>query len=195
MCELEEPIPHLRKEAAMTRATKSKKVESTKVTPARTADAAVPETVASDDHNWMLDLFDWPFFGRDWHVTTRLFDTERFFTDRDEDRFPMRVEQLRDGDDLIIRAEIPGIDPDADVEIGIEGRRLTIDATREDRTESSEDGYRSEFRYGHFHRMMTLPEGADTDAVAATYTDGILEVRVPVHPDVEKTTKVPVSRS
>ena len=82
-----------------------------------------------------------------------------------------------------------------DVEIGIDGHRMTIEATREETSETEDDGYRSEFHYGHFHRMMTLPEGADTDAVTANYTDGILEIRVPVHTEPETTTKVPVTRA
>jgi HSP20 family protein len=179
----------------MTRATKTRKTETSKPVP--TSDTST-EVTTKDDRNWMLDLLDWPtWFGRNWRggLPTGLLDPDVFFADRLDRRFPMRVEQLHDGDDLVIRAELPGIDPDEDVEIGIDGRRMTIEATREHKTETTDDGFRSEFHYGHFRRMMTLPEGADTGAITATYTDGILEVRVPVHAEPETTTKVPVTRS
>ena len=175
----------------MTRATTTNNTDTDTGTEPTTT-----KPVPTDERNWMLDLLDWPtFFGRRWRggLPTGFLDSD-FFGDRFERRFPMRVEQHYDGDDLVIRAELPGIDPDEDVEIDIEGRHLTIEATREESTESDADGYRSEFHYGHFHRMMTLPDGADIDAVTASYTDGILEVRVPVDPETERTTKVPVTR-
>jgi HSP20 family protein len=183
----------------MARTTKSATKQETPVTPVEETTAS--ELATTDDRNWMLDLFDWPtLLGRGWHMPTRWFDPEHFFGEhflgeRWEGGFPMRVEQFHDGDDLVIRAELPGIDPDEDVEIGIEGRQLTIDATREDRTETTDDeGRRSEFRYGRFHRSMTLPVGADTDAVTATYTDGILEVRIPVHREIDTAHKVAITR-
>lgn len=196
----------------MTRATKtSKKDATTKKDTSTKKDVAVSSEASDSDpstsevdlatmekSNWMADLFDWqPFFGRGWRtgLPARLFDPEQLFGDRFEFGFPMRVEQFRDSGDLVIRAELPGIDPDEDVDISIDGRQLTIDATREDRTESTEDGHRSEFRYGKFHRSMTLPTGADADHVAATYTDGILEVRVPVLEDNDTTKKVAVTRN
>lgn len=184
----------------MARATKSTKrveKEPTTTSVAETASPDIsPEVATTDDRSWMLDLFDWPtFLGRGWRtgLPARLFDPEHFFGERFEAGFPMRVEQFHEGEDLVIRAELPGVDPDRDVEISIEGRQLTIDATREERTET-EDGHRSEFRYGKFHRSMTLPTGADAEHVVASYTDGILEVRVPIHQPVDTTKKVAVTR-
>jgi HSP20 family protein len=104
----------------------------------------------------------------------------RFLDGGWDDRWP-RVEEFRDGDDLVVRAELPGIDPDKDVELSITGGLLHIDAHREEATEHTEkEGYRSEFAYGHFTRTLVLPRGVDEGSVKATYTDGVLEVRVPV---------------
>ena len=194
----------------MTRATKTSKKNDSKRNDSTRKDVAARsepsdleaptsevDLATMEKSNWMADLFDWqPFFGRGWRtgLPARLFDPEQLFGDRFEFGFPMRVEQFRDSGDLVIRAELPGIDPDEDVEIRIDGRRMTIEATREDKSEST-DGHCSEFHYGHFHRMMTLPEGAETEAITAGYTDGILEVRVPVHVEPEATTKVPITRS
>jgi HSP20 family protein len=93
----------------------------------------------------------------------------------------IRVEELVDGDRLVVRAELPGVDPEKDVEVRIEGGDLLISARRQERKEEKErGGYRTEFRYGSFSRTIPLPQGAGEHDIEAAYTDGVLEVRVPV---------------
>jgi HSP20 family protein len=108
----------------------------------------------------------------------------------------IRLEEYRDGNDLVVRGEIPGVDPDNDIEVTVDSGRLTIRAERQSRSESTEDkGYRSEFRYGSFSRVVTLPEGANADDISASYTDGILEVRIPLGtPEAPPATKINVTR-
>lgn len=109
----------------------------------------------------------------------------------------MRIEEFADDHDLVVRAELPGIDPDKNVEISVEDGVLRIAATREERTESERpDGYRSEFHYGTFMRSFRMPEGSSEDDVRATYKDGILEVRVPIpaEPAVKAPHKVEIGR-
>lgn len=107
----------------------------------------------------------------------------------------MRVEQFTDGDEIVIRAEIPGVDPEEDIEVSVVSGKLTIAAEREQKEESKDDrGFRSEFHYGSFRRVMTLPPGTTAEDVAAGYEDGILEVRVPVDRDVEGKTRVAIER-
>ena len=89
----------------------------------------------------------------------------------------MRVEdEMKDGN-YEVRAEIPGVDPVEDVDITVRDGVLTIKA---ERTEKKESNGRSEFSYGSFSRSVTLPPGADEDAIKATYDKGILTVTVPV---------------
>lgn len=81
--------------------------------------------------------------------------------------------------DLVIRAELPGVDPEKDVEISIQNGVLTLrgERRREERTE--EDGmYRMESSYGSFERNILLPEGVGEDAVKASYDRGVLEIVV-----------------
>ncbi len=93
----------------------------------------------------------------------------------------LRVEEFTDADTLVVRAELAGIDPDKDVEVSVAGGMLHIRAERSEKKEdTSKEGYRSEFRYGTFERDVLLPEGTTVDDVSASYTDGILEVRVPM---------------
>lgn len=119
---------------------------------------------------------------------------ERLF-DNADDSF-LRVEEFQEDKTLVVRAEAPGIDPDKDVDIAVENGNLRISAHREERSEHQEkDSYRSEFRYGSFDRTIPLPAGATAADVTATYKDGVLEIRVPVGPEVTPTPrKVEVTR-
>ncbi len=108
----------------------------------------------------------------------------------------LRVEEFREGNDIVVRTDIPGVDPDKDVEIAITDGVLQIRAERRHADqEAGHDYYRSEVRYGAFERSLPLPAGATSDDVKATYKDGVLEVRVHVPDEASKKTTVPVSRA
>lgn len=97
---------------------------------------------------------------------------------------------------LVVRAELPGVDSESDLDVTVEDGRLTVSGSREEREEHKDKGlYRSEFRYGSFARTVQLPAGAKTDDIEASYDDGILEVRVPVDAEADNVTSVPISRS
>ena len=103
----------------------------------------------------------------------------------------MRVEEFIRNDEFVVRAELPGIDPDQDVEISITNGMLTIEGRRE---EKHEEKHRSEFFYGRFMRTLTLPSGVDTNLIRAEYKDGILEVTVPMARGQEKAQRIQVTR-
>ena len=107
----------------------------------------------------------------------------------------MKLEEFEEDGTLVVRAEMPGIDPDRDVEITLTDGTLHLRAQRrsESKTEDKK-GYRSEFSYGSFSRSLRLPAGATEDDVKATYCDGILEVRIPVDDSRAAARKVPVAR-
>jgi len=109
---------------------------------------------------------------------------------------PIKVEEFVEDGTVVIRAELPGIDPDEDVDITVADGVLHVVATREERSEEERpEGYRSEFHYGSLERHIRLPEGADADDITATYRDGILEVRIPAPADIEKpAAKVEITR-
>jgi HSP20 family protein len=133
---------------------------------------------------------DWPdLFG------ARMFDMPATWKDLFDDN-DMKVEEFRDGDMLVVRAEMPGIDPDKDVEITVSDGMLHLSAERRSETKTEDKkGYRSEFRYGSFSRSVRLPVGAGEDDVKATYDDGILEVRIPIDESSNGAKKIPISRS
>lgn len=109
----------------------------------------------------------------------------------------IRLEEYVDGESCVVRAELPGIDPDKDVEITVSRGVLHLKARREDKTEESKPAsYRSEFHYGSFERAIRLPEGATEADVKASYQDGILEVRVPVAKPVADTIRrIPITHT
>ena len=119
------------------------------------------------------------------------------FMDWDDAGNWLKVEEFEDDGSLVIRAELPDIDVDKDLDVTVEEGFVHIQGHREQKEEHKEkDSYRSEFRYGEFHRDIPLPQGATQDDVKATYTDGILEVRVPcpkAGPD--RSTRVPITRT
>jgi HSP20 family protein len=106
------------------------------------------------------------------------------------------VEEFVDGNTLVLRAEMPGIDPDKDLDLTIADDVLTITAHREKKKEGKrKDSYRSEFQFGSFVGNLALPAGAKADDIKACYRDGVLEVRVLVsETSAADVTRVPVAR-
>ena len=103
----------------------------------------------------------------------------------------VRVEDFMDGGTYVLRAEMPGIDPDKDVDLSIDDNVLTI---RGERHEEHKDKNRHEFHYGSFARSIPLPRDVKPEQVTATYRDGVLEVRVPGATEEHKPIAVPVHR-
>ena len=103
----------------------------------------------------------------------------------------VRVEDFTEDDAYVLRAELPGVDPDKDVELTIEGDLLTI---RGERREEKKDKNHKEFHYGAFSRSIPLPAGVKAEDITATYTDGVLEVRVPARTETVTQVAIPVQR-
>jgi HSP20 family molecular chaperone IbpA len=81
--------------------------------------------------------------------------------------------------DLVIRLELPGIDPEKDVKVVFAEGELVITGERKAEKKLAETAYyRLETWWGTFERHFPVPETIDENAIAATYKDGILEVVV-----------------
>jgi HSP20 family protein len=93
------------------------------------------------------------------------------------------IESFVRDDALVVRADLPGIDP-KDVEVAVEGNHLTLKGERKSVRENgdTERAYR-EVSYGRFERTVRLPAGVDPDSIKASYRDGVLEVtmKAPTH--------------
>jgi len=100
-----------------------------------------------------------------------------------------RLEETIRDDRYVIRAELPGLDPENDIKVTVEGRILTI---RAERRQQDNGPCRSEFRYGSLARAVRLPARADAADVTARYGKGVLEVSVPVREVRPAGTRIPV---
>ena len=106
------------------------------------------------------------------------------------------VDIFENGDSLVLKAELPGINPD-DVEIRVEDNTLYLKGERKFEKEVKEQNYhRVERSYGTFTRSFSLPNSVDADKVGANYKDGVLTLTMPKKEEAKpKTIKINVSKN
>jgi HSP20 family molecular chaperone IbpA len=93
--------------------------------------------------------------------------------------FRPAAEIVKDGDDAVVRVELPGVDVDQDVKVEVDRGRLVIHGEHRDEHAEDKDGRMlREIRYGSFRRSFQLPAHVTGDAVTASYDAGVLTVRV-----------------
>jgi HSP20 family protein len=136
-------------------------------------------------------LFDWGLPATGWWPR---FDD--LFSDGDGRRL-LLVDEFEEDGMLVVRAELPGLDPDKDVEISVANGYLTITAQHTEQEEKREKHFhRKEIRSRGVYRELPVPEGVTDSDVKASYKDGVLEVRLPLPPAVKTEVKrVPVTRA
>jgi HSP20 family protein len=95
-------------------------------------------------------------------------------------------------DELVIEAQLPGIKPD-DVQITVENGRLLIRGeSATERSDADGDFLVREIRRGAFSRSIALPTGLEPDKASATFSDGVLTLRIPKAEEV-KPRQIPIS--
>lgn len=81
--------------------------------------------------------------------------------------------------DIVVRVELPGIDPEKDVKVTLEEGMLHVKGERKQEKEIKEEGYyRKESSYGAFERRIPVPANVKESDIEADYKDGVLEVVV-----------------
>lgn len=124
--------------------------------------------VSTKRHNDRIDLFNWPL-QMDWldeYIPARWLPNSSGWR-------AIKIEEYEKDGKLVIKAEMPGIDPEKDIDVSIHDGYLTISGERE---ESINTEHRCEFTYGSFSRSISLPRGYDEKSIHADYKNGILEV-------------------
>ncbi|MCX8118123.1 MAG: Hsp20/alpha crystallin family protein [Desulfobacterota bacterium] len=106
-------------------------------------------------------------------------------TDEAGDWFPtLDVSETKD--DLVIKAEVPGLEP-KDIDISLSDGVLTIKGEKkEEREEKEEDYYLMERCYGSFARSIQLPKRVQSDKIQATYKNGLLKIVLPKSEEAKK---------
>jgi len=98
----------------------------------------------------------------------------------------------RDGN-LEISAELPGMSKD-DVKVECTDEGIVIEGEKRQEHEENRHGIRrSERSYGHFYRMVPLPQGAEVDKAKAEFKDGVLQVRIPVPESKKQRREIPIA--
>ncbi|MGO9697106.1 MAG: Hsp20/alpha crystallin family protein [Mycobacterium sp.] len=121
---------------------------------------------AWDTDRWLRDFFG-PAATTDWAKSVT-------------SGFRPAAEIVKDGDDAVVRLELPGVDVEKDVNVEVDKGRLVIHGEhRDERAEEEEDGRTlREIRYGSFRRSFQLPAHVTSEAITASYDAGVLTVRV-----------------
>ncbi|MER6512521.1 Hsp20/alpha crystallin family protein [Nonomuraea sp. NPDC050227] len=91
----------------------------------------------------------------------------------------MPMDGLRRDDDVVLRFDLPGIDPDS-IEVTVDRGVLTVSARREEEIAENERLFVRERPMGTFTRRVYLSEHLDSDRIDAGYANGVLTVRIPV---------------
>jgi HSP20 family protein len=105
--------------------------------------------------------------------------------------FTPPIESYVEGNQLHIRANLPGVDP-KQVEITVANDRLTIRGKRERHRERNDQGWlHRETAYGSFERTLELPAGVNADQITALYHNGVMELTMPL-PASAVERKVPI---
>jgi HSP20 family protein len=81
--------------------------------------------------------------------------------------------------ELVIKADLPDV-AEKDIDVRIENNMLTIRGERKFEESVKEDNYlRVERAYGSFSRSFSLPNTVNTEAIKASYKDGVLKIELP----------------
>lgn len=95
-------------------------------------------------------------------------------------RWAPRIDVLERENQYVVRAEIPGLDPEKDVEISVQDGTLTLKGERRKQERTEGERYiRFESSYGAFQRSFPLPKGIDPEAITASHNHGVLEIAIP----------------
>ncbi len=120
---------------------------------------------AWDVDRWMRDFFG-PAAATDWFKPVA-------------SGFSPAAEIVKDGEDAVVRLELPGVDVEKDVNVELDQGDLVIHGERRDEHAEQKDGRTlREVRYGSFRRSLQLPAHITSDAISASYDAGVLTVRV-----------------
>lgn len=129
-----------------------------------------------------MDLIKWSPFGdlARWREDfNRFYELPFRMMERDFGMAHPSVEVFESGDNIVVRAELPGIDP-KDIDVRVTEEAVTLKGELKDERKEEREGYfHSERRYGSFYRSVPLPAAVQSDQARASFRQGILEITAP----------------
>jgi HSP20 family protein len=103
----------------------------------------------------------------------------------------MPIDAYRHGDEFVVEFDLPGVDTGS-IDLTVEKNVLTVHAQRDRTSLEGVELLVGERPQGTFSRQLFLGEGLDTDRIDASYTDGVLTLRLPIA-EKAKPRKVPIN--
>ena len=91
----------------------------------------------------------------------------------------MPLDGVRRDGDVLLRFDVPGIDPES-IEVTVDRGVLSVSVKRAEERAENDKFFVRERSMGTFTRRMYLSKNLNADAVEAAYNNGVLEVRIPV---------------
>lgn len=99
--------------------------------------------------------------------------------DRMRATFSPAAEIAETADAIHLKLEIPGMEA-KDIDVQVSAEAVSISGERKEETKTEEKGMsRTEFRYGKFQRVISLPARVQNTDVKAEYRNGILQLTLP----------------
>lgn len=105
-------------------------------------------------------------------IAQSMFDTSR------QPRI-MPVDLFREGDQYVLNADLPGVDPGS-VDIDVDGHLLTIRAQRTGANRESTRWLAQERPFGSYMRQFSIGDDVNAEAISANYDNGVLSVIIPI---------------
>ncbi|WP_456341524.1 Hsp20/alpha crystallin family protein [Thermovibrio sp.] len=104
--------------------------------------------------------------------------------------FEPRVEMYETPDEIVVRAEMPGLDKDS-IDVKVRGNYLIIRGVKkQEQKEEKDNVFFSETFYGEFQRVIPLPVEVKEEGIEAYYDKGVLEIRLPKAEAARKEVKI-----
>ena len=91
----------------------------------------------------------------------------------------MPLDAVRRDGDLLLRFDVPGIDPES-IEVTVDRGVLSVSVKRQEERAESDKFVVRERTMGTFTRRLHLSKNLNADSIEAAYSNGVLEVRIPV---------------
>jgi len=91
----------------------------------------------------------------------------------------MPVDLYEEGDSYVLRATMPGVQPE-DIDLSVTGNTISVRAeTRQPPETRPRNYFIREHEPARYARTITLPSEIDPDQIVANYEHGVLTVRLP----------------
>jgi HSP20 family protein len=168
------------------------------------AESEIKVKTASDGAVAKRPAFDTPLFSGGWFDLNPFTLMKRFTQEMDRAYHMVLsengawvpvLEVKEEGGKFRVSAELPGVKPE-DVKVHVTEDTVILEGERKHEKEAKHEGlYHSERSYGHFYRSIRLPKGANAEKASAAYSNGVLDIAIPLPESKPKAREVHIKQA